>query len=55
MLKVERIPVAIRENRLGIYDVEGLRVWLEYRAEIAYKRLSDFLARLGFLPEGDVP
>ncbi len=31
VLKVERIPVTIRENRLGIYEVEGLRVWLEYR------------------------
>lgn len=31
VLKVERIPVTIRENRLGIYEVEGLRIWLKYR------------------------
>jgi hypothetical protein len=31
VLKVERIPVTIREQGLGIYEVEGLRVWLKYR------------------------
>ena len=31
VLKVERIPVTIRERCLGIYEVEGLRVWLKYQ------------------------
>ncbi len=31
VLKVEHIPITIREKRLGIYEVEGLRVWLRYR------------------------
>jgi KaiC/GvpD/RAD55 family RecA-like ATPase len=31
VLKVEHISVTIREQRVGIYEVEGLRVWLKYR------------------------
>ena len=31
VLKVERIPITIRERCLGIYEVDGLRVWLKYR------------------------
>ncbi len=31
-LSIERIPVTIREKRLGIYDVEGLRVRFKDRA-----------------------
>jgi hypothetical protein len=51
-LSVERIPVTIREKRLGIYDVEGLRVRLKDR-NVRVKPISRYSDRPPLVDEAE--